>query len=206
MVWKWESSVWFLFWWCVCGGRLWVCRSWWVLMSCVFLSPCFFFYHTCHERSIKTQIILLKLNLGFVFRCKTLIFLFFLFKVLCMWKIYIVPFYWPWSLFLNLLLQVGNRSFPLEAVKQLKELMDLEDSINPRLAETSTAAVCAHPLLPQVFRPVCQGKGAGVVFSRLGKVEPSGNKQINDFILVFEVSIDVIEITKLLQMYFLTSV
>uniref|UniRef100_A0A3B5MA46 Guanylate cyclase activator 2B n=1 Tax=Xiphophorus couchianus TaxID=32473 RepID=A0A3B5MA46_9TELE len=62
---------------------------------------------------------------------------------------------------------VGDRSFPLEAVKQLKELMDLEDNLNSHLTETSTAAVCAHPLLPQVFRPVCQGKGAGIIFSRL---------------------------------------
>ncbi|XP_013864957.1 guanylin [Austrofundulus limnaeus] len=72
-----------------------------------------------------------------------------------------------WREALSVQVMVGDRSFPLEAVKQLKELMDLEDSINPRLAETSTAAVCAHPLLPQVFRPVCQGKGAGIVFSRL---------------------------------------
>uniref|UniRef100_A0A3P9PG29 Guanylate cyclase activator 2B n=1 Tax=Poecilia reticulata TaxID=8081 RepID=A0A3P9PG29_POERE len=62
---------------------------------------------------------------------------------------------------------VGDRSFPLEAVKELRELMDLEDNLNPHLTETSTAAVCAHPLLPQVFHPVCQGKGAGIIFSRL---------------------------------------
>lgn len=77
--------------------------------------------------------------------------------------------YYTYSLFSNFPLQVGDRSFPLEAVKQLKELMDLEDNLKPHLTETSTAAVCAHPLLPQVFRPVCQGKGAGIIFSRLGK-------------------------------------
>uniref|UniRef100_A0A3B3VEI0 Guanylate cyclase activator 2B n=1 Tax=Poecilia latipinna TaxID=48699 RepID=A0A3B3VEI0_9TELE len=70
-------------------------------------------------------------------------------------------------LFLNFPLQVGDRSFPLEAVKELMELMNLEDNLNPHLTETSTATVCAHPLLPQVFRPVCQGKGAGIIFSRL---------------------------------------
>uniref|UniRef100_A0A4W6DJG1 Guanylate cyclase activator 2B n=1 Tax=Lates calcarifer TaxID=8187 RepID=A0A4W6DJG1_LATCA len=69
--------------------------------------------------------------------------------------------------FLSPPLQVGDRSFPLEAVKQLKELMDLNDNVSPHLAETSVTAVCANPLLPQVFRTVCQGKGTGIVFSRL---------------------------------------
>ncbi|AWP02211.1 putative guanylin-like [Scophthalmus maximus] len=63
--------------------------------------------------------------------------------------------------------KVGDRSFPLEAVKQLKELMDLDDDISPRLSETSVMAACSNPLLPQVFQTVCRGKGTGVVFSRL---------------------------------------
>ncbi|XP_029948207.1 guanylin-like [Salarias fasciatus] len=63
--------------------------------------------------------------------------------------------------------KVGDRSFPLEAVKQLKELMGLDDGVSPHLAETSVAAVCTDPLLPQVFQPVCQEKGAGIVLSRL---------------------------------------
>ncbi|GAA6216852.1 guanylin-like [Lates japonicus] len=68
---------------------------------------------------------------------------------------------------LGVQVKVGDRSFPLEAVKQLKELMDLNDNVSPHLAETSVTAVCANPLLPQVFRTVCQGKGTGIVFSRL---------------------------------------
>ncbi|XP_017264142.1 guanylin [Kryptolebias marmoratus] len=75
-----------------------------------------------------------------------------------------------WREALSVQVKVGDRSFPLEAVKRLKELMDVEDDVNPRLSETSTTAVCAHPLLPQVFRPVCQGKGAGMVFSRLAYI------------------------------------
>ncbi|XP_054473743.1 guanylate cyclase activator 2B-like [Anoplopoma fimbria] len=63
--------------------------------------------------------------------------------------------------------KVGDRNFPLEAVKQLNELMDLDDSVSPHLSWTSVVAVCTNPILPQVFRPVCQEKGAGIVFSKL---------------------------------------
>nr|XP_020468191.1 guanylin-like [Monopterus albus] len=68
---------------------------------------------------------------------------------------------------LGVQVKVGDRSFPLEAVKQLKELMHLNGKISPPLAETSAVAVCPNPLLPQVFQPVCQGKGAGMVFFKL---------------------------------------
>ena len=78
--------------------------------------------------------------------------------------------------FLFLFFQVGDRSFPLEAVKQLKELMGLDDYTNPYLDEASVEAACANPLLPQVFRPLCQMPGTDMVFSRLGKDEPKGNK------------------------------
>ncbi|XP_038126496.1 guanylin-like [Cyprinodon tularosa] len=80
-----------------------------------------------------------------------------------------------WRGALSVQVKVGDRSFPLEAVRELKELMELEDGLNPHLAETSSAAVCAHPLLPQVFRPVCQGKGAGIVFSRLAYIMRSSD-------------------------------
>lgn len=65
--------------------------------------------------------------------------------------------------------QVGGRVFPLEAVRQLEEMMDLDAAVSPHLSETSLVAVCANPLLPQVFRPVCHTKGAGRVLSELGK-------------------------------------
>uniref|UniRef100_A0A673CJY2 Guanylate cyclase activator 2B n=1 Tax=Sphaeramia orbicularis TaxID=375764 RepID=A0A673CJY2_9TELE len=63
--------------------------------------------------------------------------------------------------------QVGDRSFPLEAVKQLKELMNMDDHISPHLAETRAASVCANPLLPLVFRPVCQGRERDQVLYKL---------------------------------------
>ncbi|KAM6927780.1 guanylin-like [Xenentodon cancila] len=68
---------------------------------------------------------------------------------------------------LSVKVKVGDRSYPLEAVKQLKDLMDSEDDLMPRLSDTGVAAICTHPLLPQIFRPVCQGKGAEMVFSKL---------------------------------------
>ncbi|XP_034389470.1 guanylin-like [Cyclopterus lumpus] len=73
---------------------------------------------------------------------------------------------------LGVQVKVGDGSFPLEAVKQLKELMDLDVRVSPHLAGASVAtaaaaAACTNPVLPQVFRPVCRGKGAAVVFSKL---------------------------------------
>ncbi|KAJ0023140.1 hypothetical protein NQD34_003039, partial [Periophthalmus magnuspinnatus] len=62
----------------------------------------------------------------------------------------------------------GDRSFPLEAVKALKGLMAMEDfEVNPHVAESSIVSVCKDPLLPQVFKPVCQGRGAAMTLSRL---------------------------------------
>ncbi|XP_057703035.1 guanylin-like [Corythoichthys intestinalis] len=63
----------------------------------------------------------------------------------------------------------GDKSFPLEAVKQLKVMMDdIGARLGPRLARTGAVpAVCANPVLPQVFYPVCQGQSAAGVFSRL---------------------------------------
>ncbi|XP_076003474.1 guanylin-like [Genypterus blacodes] len=69
--------------------------------------------------------------------------------------------------------RVGDRSFPLKAVKQLKSLLDLDSdghTPNPRLAGTSVRVVCDDPVLPQVFRPVCQGRGAAMTFSRLASI------------------------------------
>ncbi|XP_049893797.1 guanylin-like [Epinephelus moara] len=68
---------------------------------------------------------------------------------------------------LGVQVKVGDKSFPFEAVKQLKELLDLDNNVSPHLSETSIAAVCANPILPQVFQPVCQEKAAGMVFSQL---------------------------------------
>ncbi|KAI9549020.1 hypothetical protein NQZ68_003555 [Dissostichus eleginoides] len=76
---------------------------------------------------------------------------------------------------LGVKVKVGDRIFPLEAVKQLKELMDLDDNVSPRVSETSVVAACANPVLPQVFRPVCQGKGTGIIFSKLASIMASSD-------------------------------
>nr|XP_020499040.1 guanylin-like [Labrus bergylta] len=67
--------------------------------------------------------------------------------------------------------KAGDRVFPLESVKQLKELMDLDDeNISLNLPETSIEAACVNPLLPRIFRPVCRGRRTGIVFSKLVKI------------------------------------
>lgn len=68
--------------------------------------------------------------------------------------------------------QDGERSYPLEAVKALKELIDTDAMVNLRLINTNMVSVCNNPVLPQAFYPVCQGKEAAMVFSRLGKAVP----------------------------------
>ncbi|KAM9813457.1 guanylin-like [Neosynchiropus ocellatus] len=71
--------------------------------------------------------------------------------------------------------RVGDRSFPLESVKELKELMEINGQMHPHLAETSVAAVCSDPLLPEVFWQVCQSRGAGLVLSRLVTIVSSSD-------------------------------
>ncbi|KAJ8391184.1 hypothetical protein AAFF_G00096130 [Aldrovandia affinis] len=64
----------------------------------------------------------------------------------------------------------GDFSFPLESVKKLKHLMGVDTEVkhSPRLAKTSTAAICADPDLPTEFLTLCQSKGAAMSLSRLG--------------------------------------
>ncbi|XP_028303114.1 guanylin-like [Gouania willdenowi] len=67
---------------------------------------------------------------------------------------------------LGVQVKVGDKSFPLEAVKQLKALMDVDVNESVK-AKANVVAVCRNPLLPQVFQPVCQQKEAAFVLSRL---------------------------------------
>ncbi|XP_024126549.1 guanylate cyclase activator 2B [Oryzias melastigma] len=75
---------------------------------------------------------------------------------------------------LSVHVQVEDQVFPLEAVKQLKALLD-SNAFHPRLANARAAAVCEHPLLPQVFHPACQEEGADVIFTKLMSIMVSSD-------------------------------
>ncbi|KAM9361661.1 guanylin-like [Symphorus nematophorus] len=56
-------------------------------------------------------------------------------------------------------------SFSLEAVKRLQELAPS----NPRL-RANAVSLCADPMLPQEFLPLCKRRGASASLSRLALV------------------------------------
>ncbi|XP_041639687.1 guanylin family protein [Cheilinus undulatus] len=63
-------------------------------------------------------------------------------------------------------------SFSLEAVKRLQELSGgifANEQQNPRL-RTSTVSLCADPMLPQEFLPLCRQRGASASLYRLAAV------------------------------------
>ncbi|XP_074534578.1 guanylin-like [Halichoeres trimaculatus] len=63
-------------------------------------------------------------------------------------------------------------SFSLEAVKRLQELSGDSAALeqqNPRL-RASTVSLCADPMLPQEFLPLCRQRGASASLVRLAAV------------------------------------
>ncbi|XP_068163478.1 guanylin-like [Antennarius striatus] len=63
-------------------------------------------------------------------------------------------------------------SFSLEAVRRLQELSRssaVAGEQSPRLLATSTP-LCAEPLLPQEFVPLCKQRGASASLTRLAMV------------------------------------
>ncbi|NXK37231.1 GUC2A protein, partial [Piprites chloris] len=69
---------------------------------------------------------------------------------------------------LVLFTQDGDLKFPLESVKKLKELMDANKPINPRLVVPGAGhALCQEKSLPVEFQPVCKREDAPKIFQRL---------------------------------------
>ncbi|XP_010132414.1 PREDICTED: guanylin-like [Buceros rhinoceros silvestris] len=64
--------------------------------------------------------------------------------------------------------QDGDLKFSLESVKKLKELMDENRHVNPRLvASAAKYSPCDEKDLPEEFHSVCEREDALVVFERL---------------------------------------
>ncbi|KAM6312723.1 guanylin-like [Podargus strigoides] len=58
--------------------------------------------------------------------------------------------------------------FPLESVKKLKELMDGNRHINPRMVVSkANYSPCSEKDLPEEFQPVCKREDASMIFERL---------------------------------------
>uniref|UniRef100_A0A8C9ZYE6 Guanylate cyclase activator 2B n=1 Tax=Sander lucioperca TaxID=283035 RepID=A0A8C9ZYE6_SANLU len=63
-------------------------------------------------------------------------------------------------------------SFSLEAIKRLQELTESSGATgqqSPRL-RASTVSLCADPMLPQEFLPLCKQRGASASLARLAMV------------------------------------
>ncbi|XP_003212380.1 guanylin-like [Meleagris gallopavo] len=64
--------------------------------------------------------------------------------------------------------QDGNLTFSLESVKKLKELMDENRVINPRVVVSKAGySPCQDKDLPEEFQPVCKREDAPMIFERL---------------------------------------
>lgn len=74
------------------------------------------------------------------------------------------------------LFQDGDLSFPLESVKQLK---DLQEELKPRLvshrrvaarlAQPVTPSLCSHSAFPEALKPLCQKPNAEEILRRLSE-------------------------------------
>uniref|UniRef100_A0A8B9N5T0 Guanylate cyclase activator 2B n=1 Tax=Accipiter nisus TaxID=211598 RepID=A0A8B9N5T0_9AVES len=64
--------------------------------------------------------------------------------------------------------QDGDLKFSLESVKKLKELMDENTHINPRMVVSlASYSPCDEKDLPEEFQPVCKREDASMIFERL---------------------------------------
>ncbi|NXW44218.1 GUC2A protein, partial [Nyctiprogne leucopyga] len=72
--------------------------------------------------------------------------------------------------------QDGDLKFSLESVKKLKELMDENRHINPRmLVSKASYSPCDEKYLPEEFQDVCKREDASMIFERLNLAVQDGD-------------------------------
>ncbi|XP_031232750.1 guanylin [Mastomys coucha] len=77
--------------------------------------------------------------------------------------------------------QDGDLSFPLEAVKQLKDLREVQEprlvsrkKFPPRLLQPE-AQLCSHSAFPEALKPVCEKPNAEEILQRLEAIAQDPN-------------------------------
>ncbi|MEJ1282500.1 guanylate cyclase activator 2a (guanylin) [Cricetulus griseus] len=72
--------------------------------------------------------------------------------------------------------QDGDLSFPLESVKQLKDLKEVPEPLlvshkrfAPRPLVHVPPQLCSHPAFPEALRPLCKKPNAEEILKRLGE-------------------------------------
>nr|XP_020478222.1 guanylin-like [Monopterus albus] len=67
-------------------------------------------------------------------------------------------------------IEENGLSFSMEGVQRLQELMKgVAERQSPRL-RANTVSLCANPMLPQEFLPLCKQRGASASLARLAEV------------------------------------
>ncbi|XP_057641329.1 guanylin [Chionomys nivalis] len=78
--------------------------------------------------------------------------------------------------------QDGDLSFPLESVKQLKDLQEepkvrlvSHKRLAARLAQPVTPSLCSHSAFPEALKPLCQKPNAEEILRRLKAIAQDPN-------------------------------
>ncbi|NP_001279269.1 guanylin-like precursor [Callorhinchus milii] len=64
--------------------------------------------------------------------------------------------------------KIGEYEFPLEAVKNLTDLIN--QAKNEQFFRDNTNTVCKMPALPGIFKPICTKTDADEIFNLLGRI------------------------------------
>ncbi|KAL1777169.1 guanylin [Sigmodon hispidus] len=78
--------------------------------------------------------------------------------------------------------QDGDLSFPLESVKQLKDLQEVPEPLlaspkrfSPRLFQPVMPQLCSHSAFPEALRPLCKKPNAEEILQRLKSIAQDPN-------------------------------